>query len=82
MIITVALVIGAFVIGFMKNTNSSPILENTPKNTVLKVEASSNNQEQNLKMMAFDFENEVEIIESNSFITDSFPQDTAMIIEE
>ena len=37
MIITVALVIGAFVIGFMKNTNSSPILENTPKNTVLKV---------------------------------------------
>tara|TARA_B100001248_G_C27297588_1_gene415530 strand:+ start:58 stop:159 length:102 start_codon:yes stop_codon:yes gene_type:complete len=33
-------------------------------------------------MMAFDFENEVEIIESNSFITDSFPQDTAMIIEE
>ena len=31
MIITAVLVIGAFVIGFMKNTNSSPLLENTPK---------------------------------------------------
>ena len=35
MIITAILVIGAFVIGFMKNTNSSPMLENTPTNTVL-----------------------------------------------
>ena len=51
MIITAVLVIGAFVIGFMKNTNSSPLLENTPKNTLLNIEASSTNEEQNLMMI-------------------------------
>lgn len=71
MIITAVLVIGAFVIGFMKNTNSSPMLENTPTNTVLNVEASSTNEEQNLMMMEFDLENEVEVIEIDSLITDS-----------
>jgi len=82
MIITAVLVIGAFVIGFMKNTNSSPVLENTPTNTALNVEASSTNEEQNLMMMEFDLENEVEVIEIDSLITDSMPQDTVMVIEE
>ena len=82
MIISAILVIGAFVIGFMKNTNSSPMLENTPTNTVLNVEASSTNEEQNLMMMEFDLENEVEVIEIDSLITDSIPQDTVMVIEE
>lgn len=81
MIITAVLVIGAFVIGFMKNTNSSPMLENTPTNTVLNVESSSTNEEQNLMMMEFDLENEVEVIEIDSLIT-SIPQDTVMVIEE
>lgn len=82
MIITAVLVIGAFVIGFMKNTNSSPMLENTPTNTILNVESSSTNEEQNLMMMEFDLENEVEVIEIDSLITDSMPQDTVMVIEE
>lgn len=82
MIITAFLVIGAFVIGFMKNTNSSPMLENTPTNTILNVESSSTNEEQNLMMMEFDLENEVEVIEIDSLITDSMPQDTVMVIEE
>lgn len=82
MIITAVLVIGAFVVGFMKNTNSSPMLENTPTNTVLNVEASSTNEEQNLMMMEFDLKNEVEVIEIDSLITDSIPQDTVMVIEE
>ena len=82
MIITAVLVIGAFVIGFMKNTNSSPMLENTPINTILNVKASSSNQEQNLMMMKFNLENEVEIIKIDSLITDSTPQDTAMVIEK
>lgn len=82
MIITAVLVIGAFIIGFMKNTNSSPMLENTPTNTALNVEASSTNEEQNLMMMEFDLENEVEVIEIDSLITDSIPQDTVIVIEE
>ena len=82
MIITAVLVIGAFVIGFIKNTNSSPMLENTPTNTVLNVEASSTNEEQNLMMMEFDLENKVEVIEIDSLITDSIPQDTVLVIEE
>ena len=82
MIITAVLVISAFIIGFMKNTNSSPMLENTPTNTALNVEASSTNEEQNLMMMEFDLENEVEVIEIDSLITDSIPQDTVMVIEE
>jgi hypothetical protein len=81
-IITAILVIGAFIIGFMKNTNSSPMLENTPTNTVLNVEASSTNEEQNLMMIEFDLENEVEVIEMDSLITDSIPQDTIMVIED
>ena len=49
MIITAVLVIGAFVIGFMKNTNSSPLLENTPTNTVFNLEASFTNEGQNFR---------------------------------
>ena len=81
MIITAVLVIGAFVIGFMKNTNSSPLLENTPKNTLLNIEASSTNEEQNLMMMKFNLDNEVELIETSSLITDSIPQDTDISVE-
>ena len=81
MIITAVLVIGAFVIGFMKNTNSSPLLENTPKNTLLNVEASSTNEEQNLMMIKFNLDNEVELIEVSSLITDSIPLDTEISIE-
>ncbi len=81
MIITAVLVIGAFVIGFMKNTNSSPLLENTPKNTLLNVEASSTNEEQNLMMIRFNLDNEVELIEISSLITDSIPQDTDISVE-
>ena len=40
------------------------------------------NEEQNLMMMKFDLENEVEVIEIDSLITDSIPQDTVMVIEE
>ena len=81
MIITAVLVIGAFVIGFMKNTNSSPLLENTPTNTLLNVEASSTNEEQNLMMIKFNLDNEVELIETSSLITDSIPQDTDISVE-
>ena len=81
MIITAVLVIGAFIIGFMKNTNSSPLLENTPKNTLLNVEASSTNEEQNLMMIKFNLDNEVELIEISSLITDSIPQDTDISVE-
>ena len=82
MIISIILVIGAILIGFMKNTNSSPILQITPTNNVLNVEASSTNEEQNLMMMEFDLENEVEVIEIDSLITDFIPQDTVMVIQE
>ena len=58
------------------------MLENSPTITVLNVEASSTNEEQNLMMMEFDLENEVEVIEIDSLITDSIPQDTVMVIEE
>lgn len=81
MIITAVLVIGAFVIGFMKNTNSSPLLENTPKNTLLNIEASSTNEEQNLMMIKFNLDNEVELIEISSLITDSIPKDTDISVE-
>ena len=81
MIITAILEIGAIVIGFMKNTNSSPMLENTPTNTVLNVEASSTNEEQNLMMIKFNLDNEVELIEISSLITDSIPQDTDISAE-
>ena len=81
MIITAVLVIGAFVIGFMKNTNSSPLLENTPTNTLLNVEASSTNEEQNLIMIKYNLDNEVELIEVSSLITDSIPLETEISIE-
>ena len=82
MIITAVLVIGAFVIGFMKNTNSSPLLENTPTNTLLNVEASSTNEEQNLLMIKYNLDNEVELIEVSSLITDSIPLDTEISVEQ
>ena len=80
MIISAVLVIGAILIGFMKKTNSSPMLQITPTNNVLNVEASSTNEEQNLMMMEFNLENEVEVIEIDSLITDFIPQDTVMVI--
>ena len=69
MTITAILIINAFVIGFMKNTNSSPILENTPTNTVFNLEASFTNEGQNLMIMKFDLVNKVEIIELDSLST-------------
>ena len=82
MTITAILVINAFVIGFMKNTNSSPILENTPTNTVFNLEASFTNEGQNLMIMKFDLVNKVEIIELDSLSTiDSLTQNTWMFIE-
>ena len=82
MTITAILVINAFVIGFMKNTNSSPILENTPTNTVFNLEASFTNEGQNLMIMKFDLVNKVEIIELDSLSTiDSLTQNTWMYIE-
>lgn len=82
MTITAILVINAFVIGFMKNINSSPILENTPTNTVFNLEASFTNEGQNLMIMKFDLVNKVEIIELDSLSTiDSLTQNTWMFIE-
>ena len=82
MTITAILVINAFVIGFMKNTNSSPILENTPTNTVFNLEASFTNEGQNLMIMKFDLMNKVEIIELDSLGTiDSQTLNTWMFIE-
>lgn len=82
MTITAILVINAFVIGFMKNTNSSPILENTPTNTVFNLEASFTNEGQNLMIMKFDLMNKVEIIELDSLSTiDSLTLNTWMFIE-
>ena len=82
MTITAILVINAFVIGFMKNTNSSPILENTSTNTVFNLEASFRNEGQNLMIMKFDLMNKVEIIELDSLSTiDSQTLNTWMFIE-
>ena len=82
MTITAILVINAFIIGFMKNTNSSPILENTPTNTVFNLEASFTNEGQNLMIMKFDLVNKVEIIELDSLSTiDSLTLNTWMFIE-
>ena len=82
MTITAILVTNAFVIGFMKNTNSSPILENTPTNTVFNLEASFTNEVQNLMIMKFDLMNKIEIIELDSLGTiDSLTQNTWMFIE-
>ena len=82
MTITAIQVINAFVIGFMKNINSSPILENTPTNTVFNLEASFTNEGQNLMIMKFDLVNKVEIIELDSLSTiDSLTQNTWMFIE-
>lgn len=80
-IITAVLVLAAFVIGFLNNTNSSQNLENTPTNLTVNVDASSTNEEQNLIMMKFK-EEEIEIEEIDTLSTDSIPQDTLMIIEE
>ena len=82
MTITATLVTNAFVIGFMKNTNSNPILENTPTNTVFNLEASFTNKGQNLMIMKFDLVNKVEIIELDSLSTIySLTQNTWMFIE-
>ena len=53
MIISTTLVIGAILISFMKNTSSSPILQITPTNNVLNVEASSTNDPKEVDRRVF-----------------------------
>jgi hypothetical protein len=82
-IITAVLVIGAFVIGFINNTNTSPELNNSPTNNNINIESSSTNEEQNLMVIKFDLEQSEEMEMSlDSLVTDSISQDTLMIIEE
>ena len=58
MIITFVLVIGTFVIGFMKNTNSSPNkVENIATINMLNLDYSSTFKEYNLIMMTFNHKN-------------------------
>jgi hypothetical protein len=82
-IITAVLVIGAFVIGFINNTNTSPELNNSPTNNNINIESSSTNEEQNLMVIKFDLEQSEEMEMSlDSLVTDSISQDTLVIIEE
>jgi hypothetical protein len=82
-IITAVLVIGAFVIGFINNTNTSPELSNSPTNNNINIESSSTNEEQNLMVIKFDLEQSEEMEMSlDSLVTDSISQDTLVIIEE
>jgi hypothetical protein len=82
-IITAVLVIGAFVIGFINNTNTSPELNNSPTNNNINIESSSTNEEQNLMVIKFDLEQSEEMEMSlGSLVTDSISQDTLVIIEE
>ena len=77
--------IGAFVIGFMKNTNSSPMNKKIHQQIPYSVfEASSTNEEQSLMMMRdliLGMKLKL-IIEIDSLSTDSIPQDTGMVSEE
>jgi hypothetical protein len=81
-IITAILVIGAFVIGFLNNTNTSPDLSNSPTNTTINIESSSTNEEQNLMVIKFDLEESEEMEMSvDSLVVDSISQDTLLNIE-
>ena len=81
-IITAILVIGAFVIGFLNNTNTSPYLSNSPTNTTINIESSATNEEQNLMVIKFDLEESEEMEMSvDSLVVDSISQDTLLNIE-
>ncbi|MDG1917094.1 MAG: hypothetical protein P8I29_04670 [Flavobacteriales bacterium] len=81
-IITAILVIGAFVIGFLNNTNTSPDLSNSPTNTTINIESSATNEEQNLMVIKFDLEESEEMEMSvDSLVVDSISQDTLLNIE-
>ncbi|MAD50756.1 MAG: hypothetical protein CMC95_05615 [Flavobacteriales bacterium] len=81
-IITAILVIGAFVIGFLNNTNTSPDLSNSPTNTTINIESSATNEEQNLIVIKFDLEESEEMEMSvDSLVVDSISQDTLLNIE-
>jgi len=81
-IITAVLVIGAFVIGFINNTNTSPDLSNSPTNNNINIESSKTNEEQNLMVIKFDLEESEEMeMDVDSLVLDSIPQDTISIIE-
>ena len=81
-IITATLVIGAFVIGFLNNTNTSPDLSNSPTNTTINIESSATNEEQNLMVIKFDLEESEEMEMSvDSLVVDSISQDTLLNIE-
>jgi hypothetical protein len=81
-IITAILVIGAFVIGFLNNTNTSPDLSNSPTNTTVNIESSATNEEQNLMVIKFDLEESEEMEMSvDSLVVDSISQDTLLNIE-
>tara|TARA_B100001063_G_C16765514_1_gene558397 strand:+ start:521 stop:784 length:264 start_codon:yes stop_codon:yes gene_type:complete len=81
-IITAILVIGAFVIGFLNNTNTSPDLSNSPTNTTVNIESSATNEEQNQMVIKFDLEESEEMEMSvDSLVVDSISQDTLLNIE-
>lgn len=81
-IITAILVIGAFVIGFLNNTNTSPDLSNSPTNTTINIESSATNEEQNIMVIKFDLEESEEMEMSvDSLVVDSISQDTLLNIE-
>ena len=81
-IITAVLVIGAFVIGFINNTNTSPDLSNSPTNNNINIESSKTNEEQNLMVIKFDLEESEEMeMDVDSLVLDSIPQETISIIE-
>ena len=79
-IISVILVIASFCIGFIMNTNASPDLENTPTNNIVNIETSSINEEQNL-MMKYELDDDVILLEIDSSISDSIPQDSIILTE-
>ena len=80
-IIWAFLVIASFCIGFIMNTNSSPDLENTPTNNIINIETSSINEEQNL-MMKYELDDDVILLEIDSLISDSIPQDSIILLTE
>ena len=71
LIIVALLVCAAFVVGFLNTTNSSPKLENSSTNSLLNIDASTTNEEQNLKIIKFDLETKTDSFEMDSIISDS-----------
>lgn len=78
-IITALLVIIAFFIGFVNNTNSSPKPAKSPTNSSLNINKSSTNEKQNLMMVKFDLEAEKS---KDTLALDSISLDSLMIIKE